>query len=256
VSHIAVDLKVIEGLAAAVARSADVCEDRIGWGLVRLWHRTWCDKALTRNRASLAGVFGGTNIDAVISALIDFLFLELLPDGSYRVRGAARYLRLKAALSAGGKKSASNLKRGSVPGSKAGNIPSSKPGPSPALPPSTEHRAPNTTEKLAGKKPPATPDPRHAPLVKALCDAVPAYTFDGGRDGAQVKLLLAKAEPAEIVTRWRRANERSGFPLVRTLSELVDKWPHFATESPPAKGFAPPINPSSQQHTTRLVEDF
>ncbi len=128
--------------------------------------------------------------------------------------------------------------------------PSSPAQPCPALP-----------EKLAGKKPPApkpvkAPDPRHAPLVKALTDAVPAYTFDGGRDGKQVTLLLAKAEPAEIVIRWRRANERTGFPLVRTLSELVDKWAHFATETPPRSGIAPAVNVATQVHTTRLVDDF
>lgn len=110
------------------------------------------------------------------------------------------------------------------------------------LPSSPAQPSPAQPKKLAGdKRPPRTriskpPDPRHTPLVKALCDAVPSYTFDGGRDAKQVALLLAKGTPAEVVTRWRRANERSGFPLVRTLTELVDKWPHFATEDvPPAR---------------------
>lgn len=230
-SHIAVDLKVIEGLAAAAARASDTNEERVGWGLVRLWHRTWSDKLLTRTRAELAGVFGIGNLEALILALIDFGFLELMSDASYRVRGAARYLRLKAALARGGKLSAKNLKRGVLPGSRAGEAPGPQPGLFPALPPNTEHRTPKK-EKTAGEKPPAAPDPRHAPLVAQLVAASPGYSF-GARDAKQVTTLLQKGPPDEVIRRWKRALTWPGtFPRVRSLSELVAFWNHFTADSP------------------------
>lgn len=80
------------------------------------------------------------------------------------------------------------------------------------------------------------PDPRHAPLVKALMEASPGYAFRG-RDAGAVTDLLAladaiKAPPREAVTRWQRALRRNDFPKVRTLSELVTHWEHFATDAP------------------------
>lgn len=98
-----------------------------------------------------------------------------------------------------------------------------------------------TPQKLAGKKPPAPPkppkpveppDPRHAPLVKALVDAAPGYAFAGGRDAKAVSALLTLGEPDEVVRRWLRAWGRTGYPTVRTLSELVTHWNHFATAGP------------------------
>lgn len=114
-------------------------------------------------------------------------------------------------------------------------------------------------EKLAGKKPPAplkTTDPRHAPLVKALVDACPGYTF-GGRDAGAVSNMLAKAEPPEILIRWKRALERTNFPTVRAIHELATHWPHFAAESTARGGLTLPVVPSQQGHTTRdLTEEF
>lgn len=114
-------------------------------------------------------------------------------------------------------------------------------------------------ERVAGKKPPANqdedhsqgeghsqeqkpepakkaPDPRHAPLVASLTEiaqaAVPGWRFRGGRDAKHVTQLLALGEPAEVEARWRRALARDSYPRVRTLSELVQHWNHFATDSP------------------------
>lgn len=83
----------------------------------------------------------------------------------------------------------------------------------------------------------AAPDPRHAPMVAALT-AIYAeetrgsrYAF-GGRDAKAVTQLLALGEPAEVLARWRRALQRTGYPLVRKLTELVENWNHFATAGP------------------------
>lgn len=80
------------------------------------------------------------------------------------------------------------------------------------------------------------PDPRHAPLVKALTDEArrhdPGWAFNGGRDAKVVTALLGKGEPPEVLSRWRRAWAKDAYPLVRTLSELNDKWGHFGRDSP------------------------
>ncbi len=78
-------------------------------------------------------------------------------------------------------------------------------------------------------------DPRHAPLVADLVAIAPGYAFDG-RDARAVTELLAKGDPPEVATRWRRARQRDGYPLVRTLSELNTHWNHFATDSPTKAG--------------------
>lgn len=154
-SFIKVELKVIEVLAPEVARASGVPEERIGWGLVRLWHSSWSKKREVASRIGLAGVFGADGIDLVTAALVDAGFLDPVVDG-WRVRGADTYLRITEARSKGGKAASGNLKRGAVaaevqPGvsrESAGSQPVNTPGSSPGLPPSTEHRAPkekNTT---------------------------------------------------------------------------------------------------------------
>lgn len=89
--------------------------------------------------------------------------------------------------------------------------------------------------KEAKKEP--TGDPRHAPLVRALTDA--GWPFDGPKDAAQVKALLALADQQEA-TRGalaglevlRRAqiawSQFPGFHSARTLSGLRSKWGEFA----------------------------
>jgi hypothetical protein len=92
-------------------------------------------------------------------------------------------------------------------------------------------------ESFAGKKPPAPdrpekqPDPRHAPLVKALMAETPGYAFTG-RDAKAVSELLTLGTDQEIRDRWRRARASNGFPKVRTLPELATHWNHFTQEQP------------------------
>jgi hypothetical protein len=134
-------------------------------------------------------------------------------------------------------------------------------GPAEKTPPKTETKT--ETEKLksiAGKKPPAPPrapketDPRHRPLVEALVAHCPGYAFSG-RDAKSVSALLALGDSGEVVSRWRRALSRSGYPTVRTLPELVTHWNHFATETAPNEK-PKPFDVLTQHHETRTVDDF
>ena len=253
-AYIAVDLKVVEVLAPAVARATGLSENRVLAGLVRLWHRCWSTEKGTVTQDELAGCFGPEGIVGLAGALCAD-FLERTPDG-FRVRGAARYLRLRAAMREGGRKAASNLRRGdksprpSGPGQGrgiAGESPGPSPGvgsgPSPALTPSTEHRAPNL-EDVAGadaprgkaKKPTA---PGWNELVEALCDDYAdvfggaKYPF-GGRDGKTLKQLRAiAADDEELRARWRIALEKSRNEYqpgkVRTLQALLMRWAEYPT---------------------------
>ena len=131
VSYIAVDLKVIEVLAPMVARGAGITEDRALAGLVRLWHRCWSTTSSTVTMSQLAGIFGGERIEEVAGALCAD-FLERTQDG-FRVLGAERYLRLKAARRLGAEKTnAQRRSRASgsqllAPGTPDGRKPSAAP---------------------------------------------------------------------------------------------------------------------------------
>lgn len=122
---------------------------------------------------------------------------------------------------------------------------------SPAVPLQPSPAQPNhqpSPEKRAGKKPPAVAkdtDPRHAPLVKALVSAAPGYAF-GPRDPGAVTALLAMGEPAEVEARWRRALAHKGYPTVRAIHELPDKWAHFAADQP--RSSKAPLPPAANPH--------
>jgi hypothetical protein len=73
-------------------------------------------------------------------------------------------------------------------------------------------------------------DARHAPLVKSLVEASPGYTFSP-RDAKAVSRLLEMGEPPEVLTRWRRALAHEGYPRVRNIYELPDRWNDFRTDS-------------------------
>jgi hypothetical protein len=268
-SYIAVDLKVIEGLAADCAKSCAATEDRIGWGLVKVWHRCWADKRGTLTRLELAGIFGPQDLAAVVESLVGFGFLEP-SGGAWRVRGVEKYLRIQEGRSRGGQAAKGNLRRGNSPaGSRL--VPGSPPADSrlaSGLSPSTEHRAPNTehVEDLAPQKaaspdlfPEALPskakapkvkrepDPRHAPLVARLVEAAKralgSYAFVP-RDAKAVSELLAKGTDDEIEARLLKAFAAGGFPSVRTIHELNTHWNHFATDKPTG-GFQRPRHPGA-----------
>lgn len=270
-NYIAFELKAIEVHAPAAARAAGVNEDRVFAGCVRTWHRCFSTKSDQVTRMELAGLFGGADLDTLIGAL-EVAFLER-HETHWRVRGAERYLRIKASQSAAGKAHAGNLRRGKTPGS--------VPAPPPAHPETssgscTEHRTPNTEHREEKIPPPQAaavaephppkpkkakaekpPDPRHAPLVAKLTEAsqrirgVP-YAFTP-RDARAVSDLLPKGTDEEILAAWERALKATGFPLVRALHELATHWNHFATDRPPpgsafVKPNRGPIDPNTQQH--------
>lgn len=88
------------------------------------------------------------------------------------------------------------------------------------------------------KPPPDKPtDPRHAPLVAAL--TAEGWPFDGGKDAANVKALLALADQQEttrgetagleVLRRARIAwAQFPGYHSARTLADLRSKWGYFA----------------------------
>lgn len=92
-SYIAFDLDALNR-APAVARAAGVSEESILAGLLRLW--AWCFREELDQVTSLQvrGHFGAE----VAEALAAFGFLEpTTASGCWRVRGAARYLKVKTA---------------------------------------------------------------------------------------------------------------------------------------------------------------
>lgn len=260
--YLAFDLDA-KKLVPQVAKSAGVQTSEIGWGLLELWDFVWSKKTATVDTLVLTGCFGPN--ERITEALVSYGFLEPEEHG-YRVKGAERYLRVSEARSLGGKKAAGNLKRGNKagaapagaePGKSPGSLPApagDQPGASrggfPALTASSEQRAANDLFPADAGKPQKPKreqptDPRHRPLVKALCDAAPGYAqgFDG-RDAKAVTSLLAKGDEAEILRRWKFARGRDDFPRVRSLPELVTHWHHFAADAPAANK---PTHPPKQE---------
>jgi len=76
------------------------------------------------------------------------------------------------------------------------------------------------------------------------------YAF-AGRDGVNVKQLLAFDKPAEIADRWERAL-RQKYPPLRTTSELVAKWNHLAPKQAGIALEAPATDDSRKQ----VLDDF
>ena len=107
----------------------------------------------------------------------------------------------------------------------------------PRQPPEQNRPEQTRTEKISAprkKRADAVPtDPRHAPLVKTLVATfqrvagVP-YPFTP-RDAKAVSQLLALGLEPTIDATWARALAATGYPLVRTLSELVMHFAHYAT---------------------------
>lgn len=243
-SHIAVDLKVIEVSAPAVARAAGVDPDRVLAGLVRLWHRCWSCKSDRITTIEAAGVFGGDRIEAVIAALEAFGLFQKLSDAVWRVKGADRYLRIQAGRSAGGKAASGNLKRGTKRPADSRQVPGSPPADSrqvPGLSPSTEHRAPNTEQKAsAAKKPAAGVASRLQDLREALEADYAAvregarYKHGGAKDTQALKELLPVAADEEIRGRWCHGLRApsTAWASCSTFAQLGSKWNDLAAPLP------------------------
>lgn len=237
---IAVDLKVIEGLAGAVARAGAISEDGALAGLVRLWHRCWADEADVLNRTEVLGLFSFNVSDVlggqrVLEALICYGFLEE-QSPSFRVRGAARYLRLKESRRRGAQ--ATNEKR-KIARSKSDAPARSRATLSDAQSrSSTESPSHRVTEEkqipsVAPKKPVRPVDPRYLPMVGRLTETFKklrgvAYEFSGA-DGNALKALLPFGTDDEIDRRWRLGLQASQYETkAATLSQLRHRWNELA----------------------------
>ncbi len=127
------------------ARAAGVEPGVIAWGLLELWEHVWSSKSDIVGELVIDGCFGPQS--RIRDVLVAYAFLEKADHG-YRVRGAARYLRVTQAQSDAGKKNVGNLKQNRVkpaePVVALRLSTGSTSGSRPALPPNTEHRAPTT----------------------------------------------------------------------------------------------------------------
>lgn len=229
--------------AENAARAAGVPDTTVKGGLLNLWAHCFRENT---DRVVIPQVVAFFGVLPIVEPLVAFGFLERDGD-AFRVKGADRYLRITAARKLGGEKSKGNLKKGTKkPGASRDTSPAPPrlpPGSAPALSASSEQRT-AITEKLpfAGKpaKVDSPPDPRHQPLVDALCLVFEAkrgakYGFTS-RDGKAVKELLTKAEPPEIQRRW-------GIALGLTHPDHSSIWDHGkwwnrAASAPQAKGAA------------------
>ena len=250
VSYIAFDLDALN-VCPQVGAACGLTAAEAAHGLLQLW--AWCfrsEKADVTN-THLRGFFGGADAGAALEA---FGFTERTPNG-WRVRGAARYLRIKQAQRDGGRKgraassstvgkpkrtSKSTLKY--TLGSTSGSTSTSTSGSQQALTPSTEHRTPTT------EHPSVAPEGAHQALTDALCATHERvrgspYPFSsktdphvGARNGKAVKALLGMGVAPTVLAAWERALRSDKFPLVRTLPELVTNFAHFVGNTgPPAR---------------------
>jgi len=220
---IAVDLKVIEGLAGSVARASGTSEDAVLAGLLRTWHRCWSDEIDILSAVELAGLFSAPDQPLLASALESFGFIEPVENGS-RIRGAARYLRLKESRRRGA--TLTNEKRALERRSKATLSDAPATLLSDALSPS--HRV---TEK---KKPASQESKRNSDLLAADFKAAVGseYLWNGAKDGVALAELLKASDIEEVRRRWRIGLKASGWSHVATVAQLRSKWNDLASEQP------------------------
>lgn len=236
--YISVDMKAIED-APDVGRLAGVPDTQIIGCLVRLWYHCWKAKTEIVSRDRLVACFD-IPWDRLRPALEAGGFITEVDGGAYRVRGADRYTRIRAAYSKGGKITASRRSA------------TAEPEPSPraepelsqnqALTPITDYRLPITesVEDLpfasqtalldvpAG--PPKKPKPRT--VHRELSDNLVAvyerirghrYLFQDAKDGAALS-ALAKEDHADVLARWERGLRADGWLSVSSIAQLRTKW--------------------------------
>jgi hypothetical protein len=259
-AYIAFDLDAI-GNVSKVARSAQLSDAIVGWGLIQTWEWCWREKADLVTRAHLRGFFGADIADALVA----FGFLDPVGE-EFRVKGADRYLRIRRARAAGGHAAKTNLKRGSFP-AQAGSQPGNSPASAPALTASSDERAATseqrreesapffesakTTDQNPSVRPTspqrATEHPSSRPEADSLRDRMEAawkaeiraeYSWTFADDQA-MRLVLQKAngDVEHVLERWRRAVRWVGFPVCHSVQDLGRHWNAYAKEQqrPPDK---------------------
>lgn len=230
--YLAVELDALNA-APNMARAAGIEEDTGIAGLLRLWAHCFRGETDHVTTGVVCGLFGGDGA-RVAQALADFGFLEARPAGDWRVRGADRYLRLKAARREGGRKASRNL----VPGGKhradslgstsapAELQPSSSLGSTSALTPNTEHRAPSTDKKRgpfananertpASQAPVIAPPPATEPPFKRSepNESAPEQRMDGGDLLEDLACIYAEVRSSPK-PRWGMREARDCQPLL------------------------------------------
>ncbi len=109
---------------------------------------------------------------------------------------------------------------------------------------------PGVEEKPTRRAPKEKPtDDRHAPLVKALCDAYERitgirYKWQGGKDAAALSGLLAHEGPERIREVWEFgvAADPGEWASCRTVAALASKWNDLAAKMPPPSAAVPPCS--------------
>jgi len=223
--------------AAMIANGLGLHPGVVMWGLEELWEISWRTKTDTTTQVGLAGCFG-PDVERMMPALLVHGFLEPLDGGAYRVRGASRYLRIRAAQSAAGHAAKGNLRRGrgagtgerASPGG-AGEAPGSVSGSAPALTAISDQRSASILEStpLAGAVAPAleplASGPVQTPTPPAKDAQEPAQAASRG-DFRLVEQGTGKRErkpsAAQEFATW--AAERSG----RQETLARGTWVHVA----------------------------
>lgn len=257
-SYIAFELDALN-MVPDVAAAAGATPGEVAHGLLKLWAYCFRGEVDVVTDTHLRGFLGRD----MTPALEAFGFLERLEPGLWRVRGAGRYLRVKASRRKGGHAAKANLVPG---GGKKKRLPRGQPTGQPSASreaaeseprldlgptPSTEHRAPTTeSEALA----PAAPPPSARVASDSLCADFraatgAAYLWAGEKDGTALAALLRAAPLEEVRARWRRGLAATGWKGVRTVAQLRAKWNDLATDGPPrdvTRGFAEPSEWSTE----------
>ena len=238
-SYIAFELDALN-VVADVAAASGLSPGDVAHGLLRLWAHCFRAETDAVTSVHLAGFFGGRDASP---ALMAFGFLGAA-EGGFRVRGAARYLRVAEGRRRGGRLAKANL----IPGGP-------KRGASPRLEPrASREEAEGTAPAPKTRRVKKEADARHGPLLLALEAASPGYVVQA-RDAKAVKALLALGEPEEVLARWRRALAAEGYPRVRATWELAAHWHHFGPEEATRRGPVPAESVDwSGQTETRVLE--
>jgi hypothetical protein len=237
VSYIAFDLDALN-VCPQVGAACGMSAAEAAHGLLQLW--AWCFRSETDavTDTHLRGFFSGRDAGAALDA---FGFVER-SEGGWRVRGAARYLRIKQAQRDGGRKGARNLRQGKKKASPPKVEPRVDPevdlrvdlrstsgstsSASPALTPNTEHRTPNTESKSIAPREKRAPPPRETDCIGEDFEAagLGKYAWQGAKDGTAWALLRAHSEVVEIRARWRFGLKADGWLRVATVAQLHSKW--------------------------------
>jgi hypothetical protein len=230
VSYIAVDLDAFNRVPY-VAQASSLAPERVTHGLVSLWAYCFREKVEHVSRVHVRGFFGGDACDALEA----FGFLENVGEGSFRVKGADRYLRVAKARSEGGKKSASNLKKGTGKGVQPeapspGSLPATPPAPageqpellpgSPPAEPRLLHRAPSTELNTSASAPAAAPKQRTASQQEDF------FGWAQGQLAQKKPARTAEGPPKAVVL-----NSQLKEPLRRVGREGLEvAWRHFMAD--------------------------